>query len=409
MKIYKMYGLACGIIAASLSFGSCTGSKSGQVYANDSKADGLCSDADSIMRKLFPADEPGAVILIAKGDSVIFSHGYGLADIDSRDSIDICTLFNICSISKQFSAIALLKLQELGLISLDDKLVRYMPEYTSPVLDGITLRQLMSHTSGIPDTRPRTDAEWQSYILRHKSQYDNLEDYKLHAQWEESCRYLIDLKELNFKPGEAYEYMNPTFQLVEPIVERVTGRKFTDWMRDEIFIPADMMNTIYLEPGKKMNNAAHGYVQDNSGKWQEMDYGEAYFFPTKADGGIYSNARDFFKWQRALIKGKIIGMESLYQAFTPITQTDIDDTSYGLGFFLEKKENRPLKIFHTGDNGGFFTYEAIIPEDDISYLIFAARNDWSREDTAEKIDSLLHTKGLISTPTAKKTTSIQRQ
>lgn len=394
MTLYNICGIASGIIAASLCMGSCGGSGTKTGKDSDSTKDKICTGADSIMRSLFQDNKPGAVILIAKGDSVIFSRGYGLADMMTGDSIDTQTLFNICSISKQFSAIALLKLQEQGLLSLDDKLVKYMPEYNVPALKDITLRQMMSHTSGIPDSRPHTEAEWQNYLHNHKSQYKNVKDYKLYAQWEESCQYLKDLKKLNFKPGDAYEYMNPTFQLVEPIVERLTGKKFTDWMKEEIFAPAGMKNTIYLEPEKEMIKAAHGYEQDTNGKWHEMDYGEAYFFPTKADGGIYANAEDFFRWQRALINGRIVGTSSLAQAFTPLIKTDIAATSYGLGFFLEKKEGCPLKIFHTGDNGGFFTYEAIIPEADISYLVFATRNDWSREETAEKIDKLLRENGL---------------
>ena len=102
----------------------------------------------------------------------------------------------------------------------------------------------MSHTSGIPDTRPRTEAEWIKYKKNHNSIYGNVEDYKLYALSSESLRYLTDLDSLAFEPGTAYEYQNPTFQLVLPIVERVTGERFDEWMQQNIFEPAGMRGTI---------------------------------------------------------------------------------------------------------------------------------------------------------------------
>ena len=359
----------------------------------------LTEDVDSLFGSMFAESEPGAIILIAKGDSVIYEHGFGKARLDVDTAIDSTTRFNICSISKQFSAAALLLLQERGALSLDDTVSAYFPEFRSPLLKQITLRQLMSHTSGIPDTRPRTEEQWRKYIKKHKSFFANVEDYKHFALWKESTRYLDDLDSLAFTPGTKYEYQNPTFQLVLPIVERITARDFKSWMHENIFARAGMENTDYIEIDTPLDNYAHGYIpavgeagaafRSNDGHWEESDYGEAYFFPTKADGGLYSTSRDFLRWQRAFYGGKILNEQSLAEATKPIILTDEPDTYYGLGLFSYRHEGFPLKIFHTGDNGGFYTYAAYFPESEVSVIVFANRPDWDRPATITAVDSIL--------------------
>lgn len=360
---------------------------------------GLEASLDSLFTSMFPSDEPGAIVLAAKGDSIVFLSGYGKARLDSTADIDPTVIFNICSISKQFSAIALLKLQEQGHLSLDDTVAGFFPEFHSPLLKKITLRQMMSHTSGIPDTRPRTEKEWNKYRKNHRSIYDNVDDFMHYALCDESVRYLADLDTLAFEPGTKYEYQNPTFQLVLPIVERVTGVRFEKWMHDNIFVPAGMNNTIYLRPEIPLSNYAHGYIRaegpnnhkyfrSRDGKWEESDYGEANFFPTKADGGIYTTAEDFFKWERALFDGKVISKESLNQALTPHIQTNRQNEYYGLGLFLLNKPDGTKSVYHTGDNGGFYTFERYDLDSDIFYLVFANRNDWDRYDVMDKMENI---------------------
>ena len=366
----------------------------------------LQAPLDSLFGAMFQPDEPGAIILVAKGDSVVYCEGFGLADLSASTPINDSTLINICSISKQFSAVALLKLQEEGLLSLDDSLPKYFPELKAPFYNRITLRHLLSHTSGIPDSRPRTREEWNEYLKYHESNFSTVHDFKRYSLTSESTEYLKGLRNLNFEPGTAYEYENPTYQLVLPIVQKVTGMDFCEWMDSAIFRPAGMTHSVYLEPSADQPQLSHGYIRADGpnrynyyrspdGKWEECDYGEADFFPTKADGGLYTSARDFLAWERALFAGKIIGEKSLKEAFTHYIGTDMAFTDYGLGFFLEKTPNGE-KIYHTGDNGGYLTVEAYYPEKELFYLVFANRPDWDRDRTVEKIDSILLCKGWLS-------------
>lgn len=355
---------------------------------------------DSLLVPIFDGDGPGAIVLVAHADSVIYNQGFGYADLQTRQPVCDTTLFNICSISKQFAAVALLKLQEEGRLSLDDKVSDYFPKFKAPFFKEITLRHLLSHTSGIPDVRPRTRSEWEEYVHKHPTAFASVRDYKRFALTHESIRYMEDLDSLAFPPGTAYEYQNPTYQLVLPLVEKLTGQRFPQWMDSVIFRPCGMENTVYFDFTVSQPQLSHAYrpatganvekfYRSPDGKWEEYDFGEADFFPTKADGGLYTSAAEFLKWNKALFGGKVLGDSAMAQAFTPIIGTDLPRTSYGLGFFIEHRAKGKKKIFHTGDNGAYLTVEAYFPDEDLTYIIFANRCDWDREDTVDKLEEIL--------------------
>lgn len=377
----------------------------------DSRADDntFTVQADSLFASHFAGDgapAPGATVLIAQGDSVIYSRSYGVANVDSREPITDSTLFNICSISKQFAAIGILKLAEEGRLELDDAITKFMPQLRNPRYKEITLQHLLSHTSGIPDTRPRTEAQWKDYTSRHATTFANNHDYRLYCLTYESTKYLVDNDSFGFAPGTAYEYENPTYQLMLQVIEDVTRERFVDWMNANVFAAAGLKETRYFEPETDNSDLSHAYIpspetnpycypRSADGAWQECDYGEADFFPTKADGGIYTSARDFLRWERALIAGKVIADSLVRRAATPIIATSDPHTYYGLGLFIEKAPGKARKVYHTGDNGGYLTVEAYFPEKDLFYLVFANRPDWPREKVVTELDSLLAIHKLI--------------
>ena len=224
----------------------------------------VTAELDTLFAEKFPDDGPGAEVVVVRGGHIVYEHGFGLADLETRAPITDTTMFNICSVSKQFSAVALLKLAEEGKLSLDDSVAKYFPQFKAPFYRDITLRHLLSHTSGIPDARPRTDEQWARYRAENDSRFDCVRDFKLFCDESESCRYLEKLDTLNFEPGTGYEYMNPTFQLVLMIVEQVTGEDFDTWMHDHIFVPAGMPGTVYFEPGRDIPAMAHGYSRGSA-------------------------------------------------------------------------------------------------------------------------------------------------
>jgi len=336
---------------------------------------------DSLFSSIYQkADEPGAAVLIMKNGKKVFERCYGIEDITSQKPITPRTNFCIASVSKQFSAVAIMQLAEKKLLSLDDNLKKFFPEYKADFYNRIKLRHILSHASGIPDTRNRSDR-----------------NFVLYSTDVESCKYMIDLDKLHFEPGTQYEYINPTFQLVYQIIPRVTGIDFDTYMKKYIFDIAGMKHTTYFEANKKIENMAHGYSFDKTkDKYVENDYGEANFFASKADGGLYTSITDFAKWEKALRDDKVWSEQSKEMAYSPkimIPKTAEygynKDTGYGYGFFIQQIPGKPKIVYHLGDNGGFTIYAGKIPSKDILVLFFSNRDDIDRIATADQIYSMI--------------------
>lgn len=311
---------------------------------------------------VFHSDEPGAAVVLVKDGKKVYEQCFGWADSDTRAPVTPNTNFCIASVSKQFAAVAILQLAEQGKLSLNDSLSKYFPEFKAPFFKEITLHHILSHTSGIPDARPRTDRE-----------------FVLNATDISSVAYMDTLSYLNFKPGDGhYEYINPTYQLCYQIVEKASGMPFETYMKTHIFEPAGMTHTQYFEDGRVMENAAHGYAFNNAGgSWSEYDFGEESFFATKADGGIYTSINEFIKWEQALRLNVVLKPMSLMNAYTSKVQIPADaeygyqpNTGYGYGFFVQKNPGRHDIIYHTGDNGGFTIYAGKVPATDMILLVF---------------------------------------
>ncbi|MBR0025498.1 MAG: beta-lactamase family protein [Muribaculaceae bacterium] len=169
---------------------------------------------DSVLQSHYNPQSPGAALLIAKNGKAIYDKGIGIADMATGEKIDGNTAFNIASISKQFTAIGALKMQEMGLINLNNSVASYFPKLKHDIWKKIKLRHLLSHSSGVPDARPRGDR-----------------NFMLTATDEQSVQYMKELKELHFEPGSNYEYINPTFDLFYFLVEMKTGMKFVDFQK----------------------------------------------------------------------------------------------------------------------------------------------------------------------------------
>ena len=402
---------------------ACTEKKAADPVAQAmQKVDSLFVDRYTPIDTMFA--EPGGAVLIMKGDSILFDKGYGYSDLARRYKIDGNTFFNIASCSKQFTAVAILKLAEEGKLDIKKSIydvsplvTPYLPKKKAPFTD-ITPAHLMSHASGIPDSRPRTD--------RH---------FMLTCTDMQSIEYMKGLKELNFTPGTEYQYINPTFQLLYLFIEKLTGKGFEEYMKESIFTPARMLTTLYFseENESKIPNMAHGYILEDGqetssvdsdkpagavaaqpekkvddgtphSKFSECDYGEETFFATKADGGIYTSTHEFAEWIKAMRDNKIIPQRAKEEAWSFINQVsgskysgyqNRDNTFYGYGWFLEQQPGFPKKVYHTGDNGGFQIYEGFFPDADLTVLVFENRNDKDRWDMVRKIDQILKDAGLM--------------
>lgn len=349
----------------------------------------IAEKLDSLFTARYGQNTPGGAALILKGDEIIYDKSYGIANYKTNAKIDDNTFFNIASVSKQFTAMAILKLHEEGKLSIEDNVKKYFPDFKADFFERIKIKHLLSQCSGLPDNRPRDDR-----------------NFVLTATDMQSIEFFKELDKLNFEPGTNYEYQNPTFQLCYAIIEKVTGKSFEEYMKENIFIPSGMNETLYFEAEREIPRMAHGYIPENEEKtqWKEYDYGEESFFGTKADGGIYTSILEFVNWEKALRNNTIIS-DSLKQiahsAITPVSGSTYSGyqnrpyTSYGYGWFIEEVPGWPKKVYHTGDNGGFQIYAGRFPEKDILILVFENRNDNSRWNMVKEIDAVLKETGLL--------------
>lgn len=340
------------------------------------------SAVDSILSSRYRAGEPGAAVIVARGDSVLLERYMGVSRLTPAEPVDSVTTFCIASISKQFTVLALLQCDSLYTASggLLDSRVSDWFQFPQHFWHDITLRHLASHTSGVPDSRPRHDRDW-----------------CVHATDSRSEAYFPDVDSLMFGPGEYYDYLNPSFILLARVVERLTGREFTARVGESIFAPAGMTRTHYFDPAAPGPGESHAYVPGEAG-WREYDYGEETFFATRPDGGIYSTARDLLRYENALRDGLIVAPDRLSLAYAPAVSVSASprcdyqrrpDTWYGLGFFIDHPAGRPRKVYHTGDNGGYQAYLAKYPELDIKIIVLENRNDHDRWQLATAIDRAL--------------------
>lgn len=366
-----------------------------------------------MLSSVYADDAPGAVLMIADGDGVLFDRGYGLADMETKRPVDSNTNFNIGSISKQFTVAGILRLQELGRLSIEDAVAEYMPEFEGDIWKTVKIRHLMSHSSGVPDLRPRGDRQ-----------------FTLHITDRQSLEYMYKLNTLKFTPGTDYDYVNPTFQILSAIIEKISGLDFETYQRKYVFEPSGLSDIRYFSPQADIPNMAKGYIKDGVGaelsvesdsckererqtvtypdskgnQWAKCGYGEEPFFATKADGGIYTSASELLKWEQSLDECRCLSRESLelaYKKHTKVTGSPYcqyqnrPGTWYGLGWFIEDLPNRGLKIYHTGDNGGYQSYLARYPGCGVRVVMLESRNDVNRWETQRRIEQILREENVL--------------
>lgn len=356
---------------------------------------------DSVMASLFTSDdEPGGILIVIKNDSLVYRRAIGLADLQTREHIGMNTRFNGASISKIFAATALLRLEETGKIELDDSLSKYFPELGNDFFGQITIRNILTHSSGLPDLRPIHPDEWKKYTKDNTSVFGSSEDYRLFGTENEHMKCFRRIKELEFETGSHYRKDDPAYVLVAPLIEKVTGVFFDKWMQDNIFTPANVEGMCYYNPGEQLPKVAHGYriaapnthtkaFISKDGKWEEFDYGEAPFFISKADKGVNLTATEFINWKRAYYNHKVISEQSFKTIFYPYIVTDIPYVSFGLGCAFRQEPGDPVSEYHMAQNGGYTALDCSWPDKRLHYALLSNRNDWDYVSVAASIRAIL--------------------
>jgi CubicO group peptidase (beta-lactamase class C family) len=270
-------------------------------------------------------------VLVAKNEQVLFKSGYGMADYENKIPNTPQTVFQIGSITKQFTATAILMLREKGLLDIQDTVDKYVPDY--PNGNKIKIYNLLNQTSGIPEN-----------LLFVES----IEAGKHNYTPKELIEQVKD-KTLDFEPGTRFEYSNSNFNLLGYIIEKVTGVSYEEYIKNNIYTPLKMNYTGTLSSKDAVNGMATGYLIINT---KASEYIKDFVYePTLpyAAGEIYSNVEDLLIWNNSLCSGKLINENSLKEMFTPY----IDN--YGFGWFTANSKGDSM-VFHGGNVPGFTSY-----------------------------------------------------
>ncbi|NQT11507.1 MAG: beta-lactamase family protein [Planctomycetes bacterium] len=307
---------------------------------------------------------PGLSVGIARGDEVLLAKGYGLADVELSASASEKTVYRIGSITKQFTAAAILLLAEDGDLALDDPIARFLPNYPTQG-KTITVRHLLSHTSGIKS-------------------FTNMPSYRREMRNDVSHEEIIDrFKDAppNFAPGEKFRYCNSGYYLLGVILEKASGQSYADFLGERLFRPLALENTCYDRHARIIANRASGYSRSREG-FRNAPY-VSMTQPFSA-GALVSTVEDLIAWQRALIGGKLLSADSYQSMTSPATLNDGRHAPYGLGVFTGEFDGHTV-VRHGGGIKGFRSELAYLPEIDHTIVVLANGESAQPEKLSRRI------------------------
>jgi CubicO group peptidase (beta-lactamase class C family) len=335
----------------------------------------LHNQIDSILTAV--PDFSGVVLVASKG-MPLYHKAFGFRNFETRVQTDTSDIFELASVSKQFTAMIIMMLKEEGKLDYDDLLEEYIPGLPYP---NITIRHLLTHTSGLPDYQAIMDQYWdKSNVAGNEDILDYLKNYHPPVQ---------------FQPGLKYEYSNTGYVLLGSIAEKATGKDFVELCRERIFGPLQMKSTDIrsLEEKRTIENFALGHIFVD----QKQRYVRADSFPSsnytiwlgnrKGPGRISSTAHDLLLWDRVLYKDELLNHQQLATAFMPMKLTNDSLSYYGFGWTLEK--TNPGIVFHTGDNPGYKTKIVRLTDQDKTLIILCNNAHSKFDDIAIALESLL--------------------
>ena len=337
------------------------------------------TQVDALFAPLTQGRTPGAAVLVVQDGKVVHKKGYGLADIAAKIPITPNTAFDLGSISKPFTAMAIMMLVERGQLRYDDPLSRFFPEFPAHARK-ITIWHLLHHTHGFPDYEGlfvKSGMIDRDYPRRSKGKEEGFE-----PTIRDTLRLLTQQEELRFAPGEKYEYGGSGYVLLALIIEKVSGKSYRLFLTDNIFRPLRMNSTlVYDETRPTVKRKAVSYARVGE-EYKEIDYTPLNLI--YGDGNVNSTAEDLYKWDQALYTERLLRAGTLEQAFTPSKLNDGTETGYGSGW-LVKNSPGLRRIAHGGSWVGFRSLLVRYPDQRLTVIVLSNFAEFDRETAAYKI------------------------
>ncbi|MDZ4711060.1 MAG: serine hydrolase [bacterium] len=320
---------------------------------------------DSVLNANYPAGMPGISVIVSKDGKPLYKKAFGMADMEADLKLKTDNVFAIGSMTKQFTAVAVLMLVQDGKLNLTDDVKKYLPDYNTHG-KTITLKHLLTHTSGIPSY-----TEMKSFVDLIKKE----------ASPEEIINMFKDTA-LLFDPGTNWSYSNAGYMLAAYIVERVSGMEFNNFLIEKIFKPLEMKNTYIGSFTKIIPKRARGYDPSGTDHVQNTDY-YSWSWPYGA-GNILSTTGDLLKWDEALYSDKLVKKDLLDIAFKNFKFNDGRSVNYGYGWAINDFDNHTV-IFHGGAIGGYLSEAVRIPDE---HIYIAGLTNTTKTSPADIINSI---------------------
>jgi CubicO group peptidase (beta-lactamase class C family) len=321
---------------------------------------------DALVAKFDHPDAPGVSVAVYRAGEVIYSKAVGMADLEHNVRLTTGSVFDIASMSKQFTAMAVVLLHEDGRLSLDDEIQRFIPEVHTGD-KKVTIRELLHHTSGIRDYLDLMDLAGENPDNRVVSQSDVLD-------------IIATQHELNFNPGDAFRYENTSYALMAMLVQRVSGKSLREFAAERIFRPLDMTSTQFRDNHTDLiKNRACGYEPRDSG-WS----GITPIYDEVGDGGVWTNVEDLAKWDANFYQPRVGGDQAIQLMLSQATLNNGLKMSYALGLFVEKYRGFTM-VSHGGVDPGYRAQMLRFPSERLTVSVLANNPAYDVEGLARQI------------------------
>jgi CubicO group peptidase (beta-lactamase class C family) len=345
----------------------------------------------TVVKGLVADGEPGLAVLVRRDGRTVVERGYGARELRTRTPIDARTSFRLASVTKQMTAAAIMLLVRDGRLRYEDTLPRALPGFPA-YGNGITIRHLLTHTSGLPDYEQLMEnaEKAKGPIWTPERQ---IRDEEVQALLERETHGL-------FAPGTSWAYSNSGYVLLGLVAARAAGKPFGDILRERIFAPLGMTRTLAYEKGRnEIPDRAYGHSKEATG-FRETDQSST--SATLGDGGVYSCLEDLAKWDEALRTNALLSKDETAPALTPVRLADGSEplwprgeaggdnlfpgrpVAYGFGWFLDPWQGR-RRAWHHGETMGFLSIIDRFPEDGLTVIVLANRGDIDIQSLALEI------------------------
>jgi CubicO group peptidase (beta-lactamase class C family) len=360
----------CGAVLLATTFAACS------LFAADRDP---AAQADTLFRSL-NSSSPGAAVEVIQNGRVVFQHGYGVTDLRSLHKIDEHTNFRLASLTKQFTAMAIMLLVHDGKLRYDESLTEVFPEFPA-YGKSITIRHLLNHTSGLLD-----------YEDLMAKEYGNIPDDKIPQISDAGVLERLEkVRTTNFPAGTKWQYSNSGYCVLSMVIEKISGKSYSEFLQERIFAPFHMTNTLaYVKGQNEVSNRAYGHSQQGSG-FRETDQSST--SATLGDGGVYTSLADLARWDAALQPHALLSEKEMQPALTAVRPTSAPaeenghSVSYGFGWFVDPYRGHE-RMWHYGETIGFRTSIQRFPKDHLTVIVLCNRADQSAIDLALKTADL---------------------